>query len=472
MSSLLQPEDRVLSTLNADGSRRWINPKLVKGKLWKRRRVIAWLLIALFVVLPHVMVGGRQWVFLDFLHREFTFFGKTFFPTDTLMLAIGMIMLFVLIFFVTALFGRVWCGWACPQTVYLDFLFRPIDRWLGFAKGGKGKVASLPFPARRVIRWGVYVVISFFLANTFLAYFVGSQTLRTWVIGSPIDHVAGFIFVILVTGLMLFNFLFFREQLCMIACPYGRFQSVMLDGSSLVVGYDRKRGEPRGKAKRRKAGSDVSLKVVKDEPAQGDCVDCNLCVAVCPTGIDIRDGLQLECIHCAACIDACNSVMTKIGREPGLIRYSSQQALETGKWRMLRPRVILYPILLLILALGMAVTVGDKTTFDALLVREKGLPFNVLESGEIANQARLRLTNRTPEERAYSVKGEPGLTLVIEDSNIQVEPREIVSERVLILAEPGFFEGTSGRRDVTLTVTDDQGAERIVRYRMFGPTGG
>ena len=472
MSALLQPEDRVLSTLNADGSRRWINPKLVKGALWKRRRVVAWALIVVFVALPHIMVGGRQWFFLDFLHREFTLFGKTFFPTDTLMLAIGMIMLFVLIFFITALFGRVWCGWACPQTVYLDFLFRPIDRLLGFAKGGRGRLASLPFPVRRVTRWGVYVVISFFLANTFLAYFVGSHALRTWVIGSPLEHIAGFVFVLLVTGLMLFNFLFFREQLCMIACPYGRFQSVMLDQSSLVVGYDRVRGEPRGKARRAKKSPDVSLRVVKDKPAQGDCVDCNLCVAVCPTGIDIRDGLQLECIHCAACIDACNSVMTKLGRDPGLIRYSSQRALETGRWRMLRPRVVLYPILLIILGIGMAVTVGDKTTFDALLVRSAGMPFNVLESGEITNQARLRLTNRTPEPRVYEIVGEPGLRLVIEDASVELGPREMVSERVLIVAEPGFFKGTRGRRDVQLTVTDDQGAERVMRYRMFGPTGG
>lgn len=472
MSSLLQPEDRVLATLNADGSRRWIDPKRITGSFWKRRRLLGWLLIVVFVALPHIHIGGRQWFFMDFLNREFTFFGKTFFPTDTLMLAIGMISLFVIIFFVTALFGRVWCGWACPQTVYLDFLFRPIDRALGFAKGGKGKLAKMPLRFRRVARWGVYLVISFFLANTFLAYFIGSRVLMDWVIGSPMDHVAGFIFVMFITGMMLFNFLFFREQLCTIACPYGRFQSVMLDGSSLIVGYDKNRGEPRGKAKRAKKGADVSLKVIKEEDTRGDCVDCGLCVAVCPTGIDIRDGLQLECIHCAACIDACHSVMTKIGRDPGLIRYSSQRALETGRWRMLRPRVVIYPVILMILATAMGVTLGDKTTFDALLVREKGLPFNVLDSGKIANQARLRVTNRSTESRTYEIEGEPGLSLVIEEGGLTADPRETVSERVLILADPGFFSGTRGRRDVELTVTDDQDAERTVRYRMFGPTGG
>ena len=472
MSSLLQPEERVLATLNADGTRRWIDPKLIVGRFRKRRRLLGWILIAIFVALPHIHVNGRQWFFLDFLHREFTLFGKTFFPTDTLMLAIAMIAIFVIIFFVTALFGRVWCGWACPQTVYLDFLFRPIDRALGFAKGGKGRLTKLPRQTRRLIRWGVYLVISFFLANTFLAYFVGSRELLDWVLGSPIDHIAGFIFVLFVTGLMLFNFLFFREQLCTIACPYGRFQSVMLDASSLIVGYDRNRGEPRGKAKRPKKGADVSLKVIKEQPTQGDCVDCGLCVAVCPTGIDIRDGLQLECIHCAACIDACNSVMTKLGRAPGLIRYSSQRALETGRWRMLRPRVVIYPIILLILATLMGVTLGDKTTFDALLVREKGLPFNVLDSGEVTSQARLRVTNRTAEPRTYDIQGEPGLKLMIEEGGLRVEPRETDSERVLILAEPEFFKGTNGRRDVKLTVTDDQGAQRTIRYRMFGPSGG
>ncbi len=472
MSSLLQPEDRVLATLNPDGSRRWINPKLITGRFWRRRRLLGWFLIVIFVALPHIRVGGRQWVFLDFLHREFTLLGKTFFPTDTLMLAIAMIGIFVLIFFITAIFGRVWCGWACPQTVYLDFVFRPIDRALGFAKGGKGKLASMPLRVRRVIRWGVYLVVSFFLANTFLAYFVGSRELQEWIVGSPMDHIAGFIFVLLVTGMMLFNFLFFREQLCTIACPYGRLQSVMLDGSSLIVGYDKKRGEPRGRARRSTKGGDVRLKVVKVEEAQGDCVDCGLCVAVCPTGIDIRDGLQLECVHCAACIDACHSVMTKIGREPGLIRYSSQRALETRSWRMLRPRMVLYPVVLLVLAVAMVALVGDKGTFDALLVREKGLPFNVLESGQVANQARLRLTNRTPEARSYEVSGEDGLTLVVDEGTLGAQPRQTVSERVLILAEPGFFAGTRGRRDVELTVVDDQGSERHVRYRMFGPTGG
>ena len=434
--------------------------------------MVGWLLIVVFVALPHIMADGRQWFFLDFLKREFTFFGKMFFPTDTLMLAIGMIALFVLIFFVTALFGRVWCGWACPQTVYLDFIFRPIDRALGFAKGGRGRLATMPFWLRRLLRWGVYLVISFFLANTFLAYFVGSTAVQSWIFGSPTDHVGGFIFVLFVTGLMLFNFLSFREQMCTIACPYGRFQSVMLDGSSLIVGYDRARGEPRGKAKRPKKGADISLKVIKEEETQGDCVDCGLCVAVCPTGIDIRDGLQLECIHCAACIDACHSVMSKIGREIGLIRYSSQGSLETGRWRILRPRVVVYPIVLLVLAIGMIVTVGDKSTFDALLIREKGLPFNVLPSGEVANQARLRLTNRTPDDRTYTIEGEPGLSLVIKEEALQAPPRKTVSEHLLILAGREFFAGTRGRRDVELRVLDDQGSERTVRFRMFGPAGG
>ncbi len=472
MSSLLQPEDRVLATLNADGSRRWINPKRITGSFWKRRRVIGWLLIVLFVVLPHIMVDGRQWVFLDFLRREFTIFGKMFFPTDTLMLAIGMITTFILIFFVTALFGRVWCGWACPQTVYLDFVFRPIDRLLGFAKGGRGRLASMPFALRRVLRWGVYIVISFFLANTFLAYFVGSQALQDWILGNPLNHVAGFVFVLFVTGMMLFNFLFFREQLCTIACPYGRFQSVMLDTSSLIVGYDRQRGEPRGKAKRPGKHADLSLKVVKAEQEQGDCVDCGLCVAVCPTGIDIRDGLQLECIHCAACIDACHSVMSKIGRETGLIRYSSQQALETGNWRMLRTRVVIYPVLLLILAIGMVVTLGDKSTFDALLIREQGLPFNVLPSGEVVNQARLRVTNRTTDNRTYTLVGQAGLSLVIQEEGLQAPPRKTISETLLIKADREFFAGTRGRRDVEMKVHDDEGSERTVRFRMFGPAGG
>jgi polyferredoxin len=493
----LRPEERVLSTLNADGSRRWLTPRISAGRFWKRRRVVAWMLIAFFVALPHIHLNGRQFFFLNIAAGEFTIFGKTFIRTDTLLLALFMIVLFVAVFLLTALFGRVWCGWGCPQTVYLEFVFRPIERLFDGKRNKPGvlnAISALPARARRIGKWSVYALFAFFIANTFLAYFVGSEPLRQWITSSPAEHPFGFGVVVFVTALMLFDFGFFREQLCIVACPYGRMQSVLLDQHSLIVGYDAKRGEPRGHLRRGRAKADVPLRVLHTAAASGgtaiaggegehdietgvpgaglgDCIDCGNCVKVCPTGIDIRDGLQLECIHCTQCIDACDDVMHKIGREPGLIRYATQASLESGRWRMFRPRVVLYP-LVLALALGLLVAlVGSKSSFDAAFIRGEGLPFYTLPSGEITNQGRIRITNRTREARAYSIEGE-GLELRTEANPIDAGPGETVSERVLLVMPREFFAGTDGHRVVVITVRDDQGRTRTLYSKLVGPVHG
>ncbi|MEO1511082.1 MAG: 4Fe-4S dicluster domain-containing protein, partial [Planctomycetota bacterium] len=299
MTTLLQPEERVLSTLNADGSRRWLDPKPVKGFFRSRRMVLAWVLIAIFNVLPHLHLDGRQLFFLNIGGGEFTFFGVTFLRTDTLLLALFAITVALSIFLATAVFGRVWCGWACPQTVYLEFLFRPIAGLFDgkSKKGLRGAISVLPKGLRQALRWAVVVFVCFHLSNTFLAYFVGSRTVFEWSLQPPWVHPGGFAFVLFVTAAMVADFGFFREQVCFIACPYGRLQSVLLDRQSLIVGYDYNRGEPRGKFRKNRSDprpESISLKVVGEggvataepegftEPKQGDCVDCNRCVAVCP----------------------------------------------------------------------------------------------------------------------------------------------------------------------------------------------
>jgi cytochrome c oxidase accessory protein FixG len=456
---LLQPEGRVLSTLDSDGSRRWLHPRLATGKHWRRRRLVAYALIAVYTLLPFITIYGRPAVQLDIWNREFALFGLTFLPTDTLLLALFGVTVGVSIFFATALMGRVWCGWACPQTVYLEFVYRPVER-LFYGTTGKGGV-----PKRGVAGWRavamylVYFLISLHLANTFLSYFVGVQALNDWIWTSPPwKHPAAFAVVMFVTGAMMFDFCYWREQLCIVGCPYGRFQSVMLDRSSAIVGYDRKRGEPRGKGRDRA------------QAGLGDCVDCSLCVAVCPTGIDIRDGLQLECVNCTQCIDACDAVMDRVGRPRGLIRYSSQSALDREPTKLVRPRVIVYSLVIVGLVTVLAVLLSTRKAFDLTLLRGLGSPFVIAPSGEVDNLVRVKLVNRTAEPRTYTVEAvsPKGIRVSVIES-VRLEPLAMGTEPVHLMAPAELFRASGGALTVRLRVTDDTGAVRERDYLLYGP---
>ncbi len=519
MSALLTPEPQVLSTLNADGSRRWLKPRLAPGRFWHMRRITAYFLLAVFTLTPYIHINGKPAVLADIINREFTFFGKTFLPTDSLLLALLVVGGFITIFFLTALFGRVWCGWACPQTVYMEFVFRPIERLLEGAPGRKGPTPE-QLPARKAVKFIIFLLLSLFLAHTFLAYFVGVEQLRHWIFGSPFDHPIPFVVMAATTALMLFDFGYFREQMCIVACPYGRFQSVMLDRSSLIVSYDRNRGEPRGKAKAAPRDA-VSLTVVKEEhacsgdcaktgkagcgghkhddhadaaPQLGDCIDCKMCVAVCPTGIDIRSGLQMECINCAQCIDACDEIMTKVGRPTGLIRYSSQAAIDASPRRIpsaggcaahdtaapdagsaprppsrFRPRVVIYPIILTAIAAAFITLLITAKPADISLLRGRGLPFNQLPSGEISNQLSLKITNRTGLESTFSVSivSPANATLVGDLATMTVAPGKYQTQGLTVSLPFKAFE--KGRCDATFVVTDNLGRTQQVVYRLLGP---
>lgn len=463
--SLLQPEQRVLSTLNNDGSRRWMKPRLSPGRFLTGRRVVAYALILLFTLLPHIRLNGRPLVLLDIIQREFTLFGKTFLPTDTLLLALLLLIVFFTIFLVTALFGRVWCGWACPQTVYMEFVYRPIERLFEGAPGKSRPAKARGF--RKALKFLCYLLISAFLAHTFLAYFVGVDNLRQWIFTSPHQHPIAFAVAIVTTGLMLFDFGYFREQVCVVVCPYARLQSALLDRDSMIITYDDKRGEPRGKARKNKPGLEPGQALAL--PVLGDCVDCTMCVQTCPTGIDIRQGLQLECIGCAQCIDACDAVMTKLGRATGLIRYSSQRAIEDGTTRLIRPRIIVYPLILIVLSVAFVLVLSTKGQAEFILLRERGLPFQTLGSGEIANQMRLRLTNRAAAPAAYTIEliDAPGLTLRADNNPFTVQPGEQVSQRVLILADPDWFEVSP--KTITVRVSDAAGFSKDKPFIIHGP---
>jgi cytochrome c oxidase accessory protein FixG len=464
---LLQPEGRVLPTLEADGSRRWINPRLSTGKWFHRRRMFGFALIAFFVTLPFVQVNGKPIVLLDIIARQFTLFGYTFLPRDTFLLALLMVSWILGIFFFTAVFGRVWCGWACPQTVYMEFVYRPIER-LFKGRAGVGGKARAELPAWRVpAMYAAYLVVSFLIANLFLSYFVGVERLMHWMTRSPLEHPTGFVVVAVVTAAMMFDFAFFREQTCVIACPYGRLQSVLLDRQSLVVQYDRARGEPR---------RGTPLPILSAEAVQpatatttGDCVACDMCVQVCPTGIDIRDGVQLECIHCTQCMDACDAVMAKVRKPPGLVRYSSQAAAEGQPLRLIRPRVVIYAIIVTGLLSLLSYLIVTKPAVDMLVVRNQGLPFVINNDGRVLNTLRVQITNRTdqPQRYAVSLVGSAGVTLMEGLDHIDLPAQGAVQKPIHLLVDRSAF--VAGKHAVTIRISGpgDVAAERTIQ--LFGP---
>ncbi len=452
----------VLSTLNSDGTRHKIRPKVSRGRFWKRRGVLAYALIALFIGLPLLEINGHPALLLDVAGAQLFVFGLVFRPSDGVLLMLLGLTLVLAVFLITALLGRAWCGWACPQTIYLEWVYRPIERLIeGTPKQQRELDASPGMPKRRLLTYAVFAVLSFFVGNIFLAYFVGVQTLLTWIQSSPLQHPGGFTVMALVGSLMFLDFAWFREQTCILACPYGRLQTVLLDQSSTIVGYDPARGEPRGKPGKLTHAAPRNL---------GDCIDCHACVATCPTGIDIRDGLQMECVSCTQCIDACDAIMDKVGRPRGLIRYSSQEELAGKPNRILRTRTIVYPALLALVVILLIWQLGDRPTTEVWPLRAQAQSFAVLADGRVSSQTPLRVENRQDEIRRYTVELHDAgdVTVAAPRAPIQIDPGASSIINVITLAPRSSFAG--GERRATIVVRDDSGWQKRLHVTLMGPT--
>lgn len=380
-----------VTTINRDGSRRFLHVAHAKGAFTRCRTAVGQLLIAIYVALPWITINGHPAVFLNVSALQFHFFGFTF-VTQDLWLAFFLITgLAFSLFYVSALFGRVWCGWGCPQTVFLDVV-RRFERWCEGDAPQRRKRDAGPATLGRAIRRGMKNVLvgalALVLAHVLLSYFVSLPQLYKMMTQAPGQNWGAFVFVFAVAAALWFDFAWFREQFCIIMCPYGRLQSALIDSNSLVIGYDAKRGEPRGR---------------KGTQGAGSCVDCRRCVQVCPTGIDIRQGLQMECIGCAACIDACDRVMDKLARPRGLIRYDSMNGLAGKATKWIRPRILLYTALLLLGAAAMTAGISTLKPATVSLTRLPGIPY-VIISNDVRNEFLLRVLNKRNAAAAYRLE--------------------------------------------------------------------
>jgi cytochrome c oxidase accessory protein FixG len=445
-------------SLGTDGRRRSPVPADVRGRFVSARRIVYGGLIVLWAALPWIPIGGHPAVFLDVDRRQFFLFGLTFNAQDAWLLFFALSGVGFGLVYATALLGRVWCGWACPQTVFLEAVFRPIERLVFGPRNAALRIREKGGFARAwrvVATHAAFLASALVIAHVFLAYFVSLPQVFAMVRARPAAHPEAFGWMLVVTGAFYGNFAFFREQLCVVVCPYGRLQSILIDDDSLVVGYDRTRGEPRGKASSKDRGA---------------CVDCARCVVVCPTGIDIRDGLQLDCVACTACIDACDEVMDKLGQDRGLVRYDSLRGLRGEARRILRPRIWAYTALMLVGAIVAAVAFRGREPFEANLVRLVGMPYT-RESGQLRNSFELHVVNKSPSPALVVVEPAPAtdLDFVIPIRSAHVESLGSVRLPVFVTMEATRF--TADRPfELRIRTVDEHGgaAAKTARGQFLG----
>lgn len=393
--SIIDPESfrDSLSVLDEKGKRRWIYPRFQAGKVFTRRNIVAYLMLALLIAGPLLKINGHPLFLFNILERKFIVWGIPFFPQDFFLFGLAMLTFIVFIIFFTAVFGRWWCGYACPQTIFMEFIFRRIEYWIEGDAQQRKHLDKAEWSGEKIfkksIKHLIFFIISFFISNIFLAYIIGIDELRKIITEPVTEHFIGFVAIIVFSAVFYVVFAFLREQVCIGVCPYGRLQGVLLDQDSMVVTYDHVRGEPRGKL---------------NTAGAGDCIDCHLCVAVCPTGIDIRNGTQLECINCAACIDACNSIMHKIHRPEGLIRVASPRQVITKSGFKFTGRMIGYSLLWTVMICLLGYLVITRPEVQATILRAPGQLFQKQEKGLISNLYTINLVNKSFDAHALELR--------------------------------------------------------------------
>jgi cytochrome c oxidase accessory protein FixG len=431
-----------VATITKEGNRNFIHPKKPAGRLYNLRTVFSIFYIVLFFTLPFIKVNGEPLFMFNVLERKFIFFGMVFWPQDFFIFGIGMVTFVVFVTLFTVVFGRIFCGWACPQTIFMEMVFRKIEYWIDGDAPRQKQLAAMPWNGKKIVKrtvkFIVFFIVSFIIANFFLAYLISMDQLVGY-ITHPAAHAGTLVALLGFTTVFFFVYWWFREQACIVVCPYGRLQGVLLDKNSIVVAYDHTRGEPRGKLKKKEDHNckctdckedgnckSLALKTELFKP-QGDCIDCFACVRVCPTGIDIRNGTQLECINCTACIDACNSIMDSIGKPKGLVRYASENTIAKGTALKLTARIKGYIAVLMLLISFLVFLIVTRTDLDARLLRTSGMTYSTMPDGRISNLYSLKLINKTHKDIPFVLK--------LENMNGEIE---YVSKEALLVKKEDY----------------------------------
>ncbi len=420
--------DRV-ATIDEKGKRIWLFPQKPKGRYYNWRTLLTVLYLATLFGLPFVKVNGHPLFLFDITHRKFILFGQIFWPQDFFIFAVGMLLFIVFIALFTVVFGRVFCGWMCPQTIFMEMIFRKIEYWIEGDAPAQKMLARAPWNTEKILKksgkWLAFWVLSFIIANTFLAYVIGVDTLREIITEPLTEHLGGFLAILAFTTVFFFVYLRFREQVCTVVCPYGRLQGVLLDKNSILVAYDYSRGEPRGKFKK------------NEERENGDCIDCFQCVKVCPTGIDIRHGTQMECVNCTACIDACDHMMDAVGLPRGLIRYASENSIQHGKQKFWTRRVIGYVAVMLLLLGTESFLLFTRSDVGVSILRTGGQLYQEQPNNQLSNLYSYKLLNKTYADKDISFKLEnlKGEIRLITTKQIHVRKESDASGEMFILLD-------------------------------------
>lgn len=438
--------DRI-STVDEEGKRVWIFPKKPSGDWYNKRKIVSYILLIFLFGAPHLKIGGEQFLLFNILERKFVIFGKVFWPQDLYLFAIAAIIMIIFITLFTIIYGRLFCGWVCPQTIFMEMVFRRIEYWIEGDWTHQKKLKSAPWNREKILKKTskhlIFWIISFLIANTFLAYIIGTDEL--WKIQTdPInEHFGGFMAIIIFTTVFYLVFAKLREQVCTTICPYGRLQGVLLDQDSMVVAYDHKRGEDRAKFRKDEN---------RQEAGKGDCIDCHQCVNVCPTGIDIRHGTQLECVNCTACIDACDHMMDNVGLDRGLIRFVSENGIKNRTGFTWTRRIKAYTVLLVGLIGVLVVLLITRKDFETEIFKQRGSIFLRTEDGRISNTYTLKLTNKTKKNYKIELElidAENGEIRKV-NNRLSLKGEEEIKERFLIVVPYSDFD--KGKKKVTIRI--------------------